>query len=154
MQKLAGLITENQFREKVTENEDAGAFMNTIFTTAKALGLVQMNMKDRDTDIKTFTADFQKDGFSSNSHGILGIEKVSNGMGANIVIMADDKTKVDKLLDVVEKSKGNFKPKINTAATYKIQNAAKDKEAFVNKFDLDLTSAAPTAAAPTAESIK
>jgi len=37
MQKLAGLITENQFREKVTENEDAGAFMNTIFTTQKEL---------------------------------------------------------------------------------------------------------------------
>ena len=147
MQQLAGLITESQ----LDEAEDAGTFMNTIFTTAKALGLVQMNMKDRDTDVKTFTANFQKEGFPSNSHGILGIEKISNGMGANIVIMADDKTKVDKLLDVVEKSKGNFKPKINTAATYKIQNAAKDKEAFINKFDIDLTAAGASPSTPAAQ---
>jgi hypothetical protein len=149
MQLLAGVINESQLNEA---NEDAGKFVNTIFSTAKALGLAQMNMTDTDTDTKKFTANWQKEGFPPNSHGILGVEKISNGGAISLVIMADDKAKLDKLEDVIDKAKENFKPSSdfsNKARIYKIQNAAKDKEAFVHAFNIDLTS---PAAAPVAES--
>jgi hypothetical protein len=133
-------------------NEDAGKFMNTIFSTAKILGLVQMNMTDENADTKKYTATFQKEGFPPNSHGILGVEKISNGAAVSILIMTDDKAKLDKLEDVIDNAKGNFKPDgnfSNKARIYKIENAAKDKEAFAHLFHIDLTSSP----APTSESI-
>ena len=151
MQQLAGLLTESQLNEA----EDAGTFVNKIFSTAKALGLVQMNMTNTDADEKKFTANFQKEGFPPNSHGILGVEKIHDGMAISLVIMADDKAKLDKLEDVIDNTKGNFKPNSNfsnKSRIYKIQNAAKDKEAFVHVFFIDLT--ATPAAAPQQESIE
>jgi hypothetical protein len=61
-----------------------------------------------------------------------------------------------KLEDVIDNTKGNFKPSnefSNKSRIYKIQNAAKDKEAFVHVFWIDLTPK-PKAAAPVAESIE
>ena len=150
MQLLAGLINESQLNEA---NEDAGTFVNKIFSTAKTLGLVQMNMTDVDADTKKFKANFEKEGFPPNSNGILGVAKIANGTAIGLVIMADDKEKLDKLEDVIDNTKGNFKPDSNfsnKARIYKIQNAAKDKEAFVHAFYIDLTS---PAAAPVAESL-
>lgn len=159
MQLLAGLITESSDpgatagEKPMNEaNEDAGKFMNTIFSTAKTLGLVQMNMTDENADTKKYTATFQKEGFPPNSHGILGVEKISNGAAVSILVMTDDKAKLDKLEDVIDNAKGNFKPDgnfSNKARIYKIENAAKDKEAFAHQFHIDLTSSAP---APTSES--
>jgi hypothetical protein len=139
MQQLAGIINESELNEV---SEDASAFVNKIFSTAKALGLVQMNMTDTDADERKFTSNFQKEGFPPNSHGILGVEKISNGMAISLVIMADDKEKLEKLEDVIDDTKGNFKPDSrfsNQSRIYKIQNAAKDKEAFVHSFGIDLT---------------
>jgi len=154
--KLADIVNENQLDESQLNeaNEDAGAFVNKIFSTAKALGLVQMNMTDTDADERKFKSNFQKEGFPPNSHGILGVEKISNGMAISLVIMADDKEKLEKLEDVIDNTKGNFKPGsdfYNKSRIYKIENAAKDKEAFVHVFFIDLTSPS-SAAAPVAES--
>ncbi len=46
-----------------------------------------------------------------------------------------DKVKLDKILDVVDNTKGNIQVNINRDSTYKIQNNNKDKEVFVNKFN-------------------
>jgi len=156
MQQLAGLISESQLNEA----EDAGVFVEKIFSTAKALGLVKINMTDTTADIKKFTDKFEKEGFPPNSHGILGVAKLSGGAAIGLFIMADDKAILDKLEDVIDNTKGNFKDfggdLANKARIYKIQNAAKDKEAFAHYFNIDLTdSAAPApAAAPAAESLE
>ena len=153
MQQLAGLLTESQLNEA----EDAGAFVNKIFSTAKALGLVQMNMTDANTDEKKFRDKFEKEGFPPNSHGILGVAKLSGGAAIGLLIMADDKAVLDKLEDVIDNTKGNFKDLsgdfANKGRIYKIQNAAKDKEAFAHYFSFDLTGSAAPAAAPAAESL-
>jgi hypothetical protein len=124
------------------EANDAGTFVNNIFSTAKALGLVQMNMQDSMADERKWKETFQKEGFPPNSHGILGVEKIANGKILGLLIMTDDRTKLEKLEDVIENSKGNFKPDsnfTNTSRIYKIENAAKDKEAYAHAFTIDLT---------------
>jgi hypothetical protein len=116
-------------------NQDAGKFMNTIFTTTKALGITQLNMNDTDADTKRYTAIWEKEGFQPNTHGIIGVQKIANGAAVSLLIMTDYKAKLDKVLDVIDNAKGNIPVKINRNATYKIQNITKDKEAFVNRFN-------------------
>ena len=153
MQLLAGILTESQLTQ-LNEAEDAGTFVNKIFSTAKALGLVQMDMTNVDADTKKFKDKFEKEGFPPNSHGILGVAKLLDGAAIGLLIMADDKAVLDKLEDVIDNTKGNFKMMggdfENKSRIYKIQNAAKDKEAFAHYFIIDLTS--PTTP-PVTESI-
>ena len=142
---LKKFLIENKLTansKMLNEAEDAGAFVNTIFSTAKALGLVQMNMQDSMADERKWKEAFQKEGFPPNSHGILGVERIANGKVLGLLVMTDDKAKLEKLEDVITNSKGNFKPDANftnTSRIYKIENPAKGQEAFVHAFTIDLT---------------
>ena len=128
---------------KVNEsNEEAGKIMNAIFTTAQALKFHKMIMKNPDADRELYASEWGKKGFPPNTEGIIGIQNISNGMGASIFLMSD-KEKIEKILDVIDNNNKSFKFDKDfqmNQRIYDIDNDAKDKKTFGVLFSFDFTS--------------
>jgi len=117
---------------KVNEsNEEAGKIMNAIFTTAQALKFHKMNMQNPDADRALYASEWGKKGFPQNTEGIIGIQNISNGMGASIFLMSD-KEKIEKILDVIDNNNKSFKfdKDYQMKRIYDIDNKDKDKKTF------------------------
>ena len=131
--KLFKIFEENS-------EQDAGKFMENIFTTAKTLGLTKYDIKDINQAEKDFTQRWKKEGFPKDSNGALGVAKIGEGQGAYLLIMVEDKTKLEKIEDVIENTKGKFKLNdfTNKALIYSVKNTAGDKEAWLHVFSIEL----------------
>jgi hypothetical protein len=128
---------------KVNEsNEEAGKIMNAILTTAQALKFHKMNMQNPDVDRALYASEWGKKGFPQNTEGIIGIQNISNGMGATIFLMSD-KEKIEKILDVIDNNNKSFKfdKDFQMKRIYDIDNNAKDKKTFAtDPFTIDFSS--------------